>query len=251
MKNYLLALKNLLIKKKEANPREMSNVTVDNNEKDDNSETNYEEILGLQSSSYELTRVLKANTNAFEISNNLIYFYPPNDGMPRCPFEFYSDGKMVIDNRMAFIQITNLDDILLEMTNIMEKALDNYVIINPYSFMLELTGDIHGYYHGTAKLVLSDKAIKNKDVLECDLDDARAYFINVFLDHFIGWNFGLSVNRSSKLREALERLNNKVIDLGIREDAGPGFEVYGVDEVAYDGLQHYYLPISKNKKLIK
>ena len=45
MKNYLLALKNLLIKKKEANPIEISNVTVDNNEKDDTRNINYEEIL--------------------------------------------------------------------------------------------------------------------------------------------------------------------------------------------------------------
>ena len=75
---------------------------------------------------------------------------------------------------------------------------------------------------------------------------ATKYFINHFLDHFIGWNFGVSVNRNEKLRNELESLNEKVIDKGIRKYAGAGFEVYGVDSEAYNGLQHYSLPIEKS-----
>ena len=37
-------------------------------------------------------------TNVFEISSNLIYFYPLNDGMPTCGFEFYKNGELVLDN---------------------------------------------------------------------------------------------------------------------------------------------------------
>ena len=35
---------------------------------------------------------------------------------------------------------------------------------------------------------------------------ATKYFINHFLDHFIGWNFGLSVNRNEDLKRELEEL---------------------------------------------
>ena len=33
--------------------------------------------------------------------------------------------------------------------------------------------------------------------------------------------------------------------MGIREWAGSGFEVYGVEDEVYDGLQHYKLPTKK------
>ena len=35
--------------------------------------------------------------------------------------------------------------------------------------------------------------------------------------------------------------------MGIREWAGSGFEVYGVEDEVYDGLQHYKLPTEKEK----
>lgn len=39
--------------------------------------------------------------------------------------------------------------------------------------------------------------------------------------------------------------------MGIREYAGTGFEVYGIESEAYDGLQHYSLPIRNNCKRLK
>ena len=35
--------------------------------------------------------------------------------------------------------------------------------------------------------------------------------------------------------------------MGIREWAGPGFEVYGVEDEVHDGLQRYKLPTEKEK----
>ena len=35
--------------------------------------------------------------------------------------------------------------------------------------------------------------------------------------------------------------------MGIREYAGSGFKVYGVEDEEVNGLQHYNLPIEKSK----
>ncbi len=240
MKNYLLVLKKLL--SKETGKRLEDNIEVNDDldalvvdVREKEKVANFIARTGLKCNDLNLIRVVKAGTNAFEIRDNLIFFYPPNDGMPSCPFEFYQDGKKVIDNRNSFIQISNLDEILIRMTKIMSHGLDEYMIINPYDFMLELDGTVEEAYHGSAKLVITDKTIKNADVDPEHFDDARVYFINTFLDHFIGWNFGLSVNRNDRLKDELDKLNKKVIKLGIREEAGPGFEVFTSGE----GVENY------------
>ena len=205
------------------------------------------DYLNLKFNFHDLKKINKEHVNAFEISNNLVYFYPLNDGMPRCGFEFYKNDKLIIDNDKEYSQISNLDEILLQMVRIFNQSLDNRIVLDPYYFMLELTDEICENYHGSANLVITEKAIRNQKLNEENFDEATKYFINHFLDHFIGWNFGLSVNRNEDLKRELEELNEKVIDMGIREWAGPGFEVYGVEDEAYDGLQHYKLPTEKEK----
>ena len=203
--------------------------------------------LNLKFSFHDLKRLKKEHVNTFEISNNLVYFYPLNDGMPTCGFEFYKNGELVIDNDKEYSQISNLDEILLQMVRIFNQSLDNRIVLDPYYFMLELTDEICENYHGNVNLVITEKTIRNQKLNEENFDEATKYFINHFLDHFIGWNFGLSVNRNEDLKRELEELNEKVIDMGIREWAGPGFEVYGVEDEVYNGLQHYKLPTKKEK----
>ena len=210
--------------------------------------------LNLKFNLHDLKKLKREHVNAFEISNNLIYFYPLNDGMPTCSFEFYKDGELVISNGKEYSQISNLDEILLQMVRIFNQSLDNRIVLDPYYFMLELTDEPCKDYKGNVSLVITEKAIRNQKLNVQNFDEATKYFINHFLDHFIGWNFGLSVNRNEELKIELEELNEKVIDMGIREWAGPGFEVYGVDDKAYNGLQHYKLPTEKvnvKKKALK
>ena len=207
--------------------------------------------LNLKFNFHDLRKIKKDYTNAFEISNNLVYFYPVNDGMPRCGFEFYKNGELVIDNSKEYSQISNLDDILLQMIRIFNQSLDKRIVLDPYYFMLELTDELCKDYKGNVSLVITEKAIRNQKLNDQNFDEANKYFINRFLDHFIGWNFGLSVNRNEKLKRELEELNEKVIDMGIREYAGTGFEVYGVENKAYNGLQHYKLPTEKPKVMTK
>ena len=210
--------------------------------------------LNLKFSFHDLKRLKKEHVNAFEISNNLVYFYPLNDGMPTCGFEFYKNGELVIDNDKEYSQISNLDEILLQMVRTFNQSLDNKIVLDPYYFMLELTDEPCKDYKGNVSLVITEKAIRNEKLNDNNFDEATKYFINHFLDHFIGWNFGLSVNRSEDLKKELEELNEKVIDMGIREWAGSGFKVYGVEDEVHNGLQHYTLPtetVNVKKKILK
>ncbi len=206
---------------------------------------NIANTFGLKYNNYTLKKLKKNLVNAFEISNNLIYFYPLNDGFPTCRFAFYKNGELVLDNNKEYSQITNLDEIILQMVRIFNQALDREIVLNPYCFMLELTDKVCKDYQGKANLIITNKAIINPKLNVHNFAEANKYFINQFLDHFIGWNFGVSVNRSEILKQELEELNSKVINMGIREYAGTGFEVYGTTDEVKNGLQHYELPTEK------
>lgn len=207
--------------------------------------------LNLKFNLHNLKKLKKEHVNAFDISNNLVYFYPLNDGMTTCGCEFYKNGELVIDNDKEYSQISNLDEILLQMVRIFNQSLDNRIVLDPYYFMLELTNEPCKDYQGNVSLVITEKAIRNQKLNDQNFDEATKYFINLFLDHFIGWNFGLSVNRNEDLKRELEELNEKVIDMGIREWAGSGLEVQGVEDKVCNGLQHYKLPTQKANAMKK
>ena len=212
------------------------------------------ESLNIKFNTYNLKKISKDNVNAFEISDNLVYLYPSNDGMPTCEFEFYQNGNLIIDNESEYSQITNLDDIILQMVRLYNQALDKKIVLDPYCFMLELTEKVEKDYHGNANLVITDMAIKNQKLNEENFNKANKYFINHFLDHFIGWNFGVSINRNELLKQELEELNERVIDMGLREFAGFGIRVYGDADTECNGLQHYKLATEKTnvkKKVLK
>lgn len=186
------------------------------------------------------------SVNRFLINDDMIFFYPPNDGMPTCPFEFYKNGSRVLTNQSAFEEIANLDDIILSMVRIFDKALDDNIVFAPYSFLLKLDG-VDDNEKLTGRLFIAEDTVWNNKLNSSNFETAKSHFINKFLDRFIGWNFGVSINRNDDLKEELEALNNKVIDMGIREYAGSGYEVFGSADEVYKGVQHYYLPIYKVK----
>jgi hypothetical protein len=180
--------------------------------------------------------------------DNLVAFYPPNDGYPTVPIHFYNDEGFVMNNDSCFSNITNLDDILLTMVKMYDKSLETGDVYNPYGFMLELTDKVGKNYKGRANLICTDES--NLEFFDKDEhEEAYYHYMNEFLDHFMGWNFGVSIRRSEELRKALESLNDKVIRRGIREYAGTGLDVIGSDDFSINGLQHYYLPCElENKK---
>lgn len=259
MINYLLLLKKALTKNKNAYILKSEQNENQDSKQDEKTEDEIQLIiniankLDLEFSMHGLKKMF-GYSNRFSIdSDNMIFLYPPNDGMPTCQFEFFKGEKLIISNQKAYSEIDNLDEILLQMVRIFNKSLDDGIVLDPYYFMLKLDSDIKENYKGNASLVITEKAIRNQKLNDQNFDEATKYFINHFLDHFIGWNFGVSVNRNETLRNELESLNEKVIDKGIRKYAGTGLEVYGVDGEVYNGLQHYYLPVEKSvvKKKIK
>ena len=208
--------------------------------------------LNVKYSLFRLNRIENEQANSFEIpDNNQICFYPLNDGMPTRGINFYKNGELIISNSKEFSQISNLDEIILKMIRIYSESLDSGIILDPYYFMLELTDDICKDYHGRADLVITEKTIRNNKLNNKNFDEANKYFINHFLDHFIGWNFGLSVNRNEIVKKELEKLNEKVINMGLREWAGSGYEVIGTAQEEHNGLQHYKLPTEKAKIMQK
>lgn len=164
-----------------------------------------------------------------------ILLHPANDGMPTCPFEWWGtfDGKpqMIMDNQSSFKGITNLCEIILQMVDLYAKYIDEDMFIASAGFAIRLDDKVTPNYHGRATLVLTDDAIRNNKVKPEQILDAKKYFINDFLDHYIGWNFGVAVTSNLKLEKALNQFNNLVIEKGLREAAGPGFEVWQSDDV--------------------
>lgn len=169
-----------------------------------------------------------------------ILFRPANDGKPTCPFEWYGefDGetKMIMDNQSSFKNITNLSEILLQMVRLYAKYIDENMFIGSFAFAIKLIEKVRPAYVGRAALVMTDFSILNSRLKPDQVVDSKKYFINEFLDHFIGWNFGVAVKSNPQLEKELLELNSLVISKGLRKDAGPGFEVWYSDDV-----QHYKL----------
>ena len=205
-------------------------------------------FLNMNFSFYDLEKKEERLRNVYKISNNLIYFYPFNDGFATCPFKFYKDDMLVIDNYGEFKQISNLDDILLQMVRLFDFALDHSIILDPFGFMLELTDEICEGYQGRARLVVTNAAIRNHELLSTEFYSVRNLLINRFLDRFIRWNFGKSVNRCEDLKRELLDLNEKVIDMGIREDDSKGIEIScgGFDD---DAIEYFILPVIKESNI--
>lgn len=180
----------------------------------------------------------KQYVNQFYAENGCyILLHPANDGMPTCPFEWYGEfegeTKMLMDNQSSFKNITNLSEILLHMVRLYAKYIDEDVCIDSFRFAIKLDEEVIPNYVGSATLVVTDFAIQNKLI---NLRKQKKYHINEFLDHFIGWNFGVAVKSNPQLEKELLEFNSLVIRKGLRKDAGPGFEVWCSDDV-----QHYDL----------
>lgn len=255
MKNYLLKLKELISKQKAVYVPETKLVTK---EIPDIAEKPTEDIQKIKDIATSLDMIFALHTlkklsmpgqgNCFQMTDeNMVFFYPPNDGYPTRPFNFYKKNHLSISNKQAYQEITNLDDILLQLVRLYNRALDQNIVLDPYYFILKLEGEVDAWFSGPASLIITDKAIRNQKLNESNFDEANKFFINKFLDHFIGWNFGVSVNRNEKLKAELEALNEKVINMGLRDYAGTGYEVYGIDSIAEHGIQHYYLPTEKSQ----
>ena len=223
------------------------NQVIKREPKDNNNSKKIASIFGLEYYEGIIPKKLSNySENSFNSNEGLIYFYPPNDGRPLGDFYFYKDNKILISNNKAFSEIENIDEILLKMVKMYEKSLDSDLCINPYGFMLRLKGDLKNDFKGKAELVVT----KNSSIDDSD-DKTKRFFMNRFIDHFIGWNFGAPVKKSKELETELKRLNKKLIRRGIREYAGAGLDVRGSEYYENKCVQQYFLPVEEERKYIR
>lgn len=177
------------------------------------------------------------SNNFYAFEGKYILLYPANDGMSTCPFKWWKviDGvpKMVIENKDSFKSIVNLNEIIMQMIELYTKYIDDNVFIASYSFAVKLEDEVQPNYTGRASLVLTKDSVRNNRVKRNELNNAKKYFLNDFLDHYIGWNFGRTIKSNPELEQALIDFNNLVIKKGLREYAGTGFEVWQSEDVMH------------------
>lgn len=168
-----------------------------------------------------------------------ILLYPPNDPMRTYPFEWWGKFKgtqrIILHNQHSFNCISNLSEIIMQIIDLYTKYIDENVLISPYDFAIKLEDNIHPHYHGKASLVLTKNSIHNSHTPPEELIESKKYFINDFLDHYIGWNFGVVIKNNPELEKALIDFNNLVIEKGLREYLDIGVSVWqSRDVVCYN-----------------
>ena len=185
----------------------------------------------------EVTNTESSKINKyFAYQNRYVMFCPPNSDIVNKPVSFY--GKFgtkiekLMDNQSAYKNITNLSSILMEMVRLYEKHIDDNTIIAPYRFLLRLKDEvIKPNYIGKADLVMEDNTLFNQAVEASDIPSAKKFFINQFIDHFLGLNFGVVIREDLKLEKNLLKFNKMIISKGLREFAGLGIRVLKSDAV--------------------
>ncbi len=170
-----------------------------------------------------------------------ILLHPANDGLPTCPIEWYGrfkrKPKMIMDNQSSFKEIINLSSLLLQMIRLYVKYIDEDIFIASAGFAARLDDEIKAKYIGKASLVLTKDSIRNDKVKVDQVFEAKKYFINEFLDHYIGWNFGIAIKNDSELQKELNLFNDLVISKRLREYAGNGFDVWQSKDVVHYKLK--------------
>lgn len=168
----------------------------------------------------------------FALDGKYILLYPANDGMPTCPIAWYTKKReKIMDNQFSFENITNLDDILLKIIELYIKYIDDNVFIASNSFAIKLEEENAPNFIGRASLILTKDSIRNNKVKKEQIVEAKKYFINGFLDQFLGWNFGNIINNNSQLEEKLLEFNELVISRDLREDYSMGLDVWTSEKV--------------------
>lgn len=190
---------------------------------------------------FSLTSHMEYANQFYLLDGKYLLFHPANDGMPTCPFEWYwvfGDGrpKEVMNNQTAFNTIINLEEVLYKMISLFERCIDEDIVLDPMAFALKLEDDVCPNYKGRAKLVLTNEAVCTNSVHQGKLQEAKMHYINIFLDHFLGWNFGKVIMDNPRLEGKVKEFNNLVIKKGMRKDAGPGFRVWCSEEVVHYDL---------------
>lgn len=165
---------------------------------------------------FKLERIKEGTNNFILNKDKYVYFRPPISERGIITHTYSIDtGKgyeQVLNNKLAFNDISNIDDVLIRMTKIMSCSVDSPKLISPqFGFLLKLTDEATKDYSGEAKLVAIDNFTPEytlKDLAK--LKEVKIFNENYFLDRFIGLNYGINVKRNRELRTELFKYLNKL-----------------------------------------
>lgn len=134
------------------------------------------------------------------------------------------------------------------MLKLYEKYIDEEVFLSAVGFAVRLEDNVYPNYYGKASLVLTGDAVRNNKVTPKEVVEAKKYFINYFLDIYIGCNFGLALISNPELEKAFNDFNELVIKKGLRQYPGNRFDVvYSEYVVPYELKKHKLKARKKNK----
>lgn len=160
-------------------------------------------------------------TLAYAVENKYISLHTSNKGISSCLIEWYgkfdNSSRLILTNNSIFMSITNLSDILLEIVQLYKKYIHDDIFISSNDFAIRLIDEPCANYVGKASLVFTKNTIRNSFIEPEDIVYAKKFFINEFLDRFIGWNFGKIILNDHDLENELLDFNNYIISIGLRE----------------------------------
>ena len=161
----------------------------------------------------------------------VLYMLPHNDGQPTCPFIWYQKIRLglkkkyveIIDNNLDFTQIKNIPQILDKTVDIMVESYEKRKAVSPLDdFGVLLTDRIEQNYSGNGEFVF----LGSEGVGAKDRNGAHLFFSNVYLDVFIGWNYGDVIRTNDRLEKKLLDFNQRLISDRTRWGEHPtGLEV--------------------------
>lgn len=170
--------------------------------------------LGYSCEDYVLEKNYNSQINSFIIDDrNLIYFFPRSLDRRYKSFEFIKDEKVIINNDNNYEEIANLNDILLELTKLFNKAFDLNIILDPSCLMIRLDGEIKENYNKNASIVLNNAIIKNGgDYIEDNFLSSKLYFLKSFLN-VLENTYKKYIDSNEEIKKIIETLNDKMDNL--------------------------------------
>lgn len=180
------------------------------------------------------------------MENKYIEFYPFNDGSKYSHKKewfgrFERNGEVyyakIMDTKKAFNSITNLKEILMQMIQLYFDNMAKDIFMDPYKFALMLEDEPKEGYCGRAKLIITANTLTNRAIEVDEKENAKKYFLNRFLDCFLGWNFGKIINDDVELQVRIKQLNDYAILKGMRSS----FQKYGTNLEFNEDIQQYKL----------
>ena len=141
------------------------------------------------------------------------------------PFYLYdSNNKQIISNEQSFRQLTNINEIITDMSKVIRDAYKDELPLNPFeNFVLKIvenskTKKLYGELKYNLYPTLDEKYLNNKKQSSID-------FAESFIQKFLGYNYIIDFKNNKVLEELLNELkfevgkDKKNIDIALNNES--------------------------------